>query len=42
MEDQSSLHGILLRARDRWTELERGWQAVLVAYLVVALVVLAP
>ena len=42
MEDPSSLHEFLSRARDRWTDLERGWQAVVLAYLVVALVVLAP
>lgn len=42
MEDPSSLHESLARLRGWWTGLERGWQAVVLAYVVVALVVLAP
>ena len=36
------LRELFARLRRRWTRLERGWQAVLLAYLVVAVVVLAP
>ena len=42
MTFSSSLHELLSRSQRLWTGLERGWQAVVLAYLVVALIVLAP
>ena len=42
MEDSSSIRGFLARLRRWWLNLEREWRAVALAYLVVALVVLAP
>lgn len=42
MDDSSSIRGFVDRLRRWWLALERGWQAVVLAYLVVALVVLAP
>jgi hypothetical protein len=42
MTISSAVHELLARSRRLWTRLERGWQAVVLAYLVVALIVLAP
>jgi hypothetical protein len=42
MTASRSLRDSLVQLCRFWTRLERGWQAVVLAYLVVALVVLAP
>lgn len=42
MADSSSVRELVARLGGWWLDLERGWRAVLIAYLVVALVVLAP